>query len=166
MCAKYILFAIADLLSSSFGIGHLCKGYLLWNDNLATKPSEAPTGISMLSKVVQHRCMLLYLILNLTWFKWIADVRISCNNKQRPPLLPSSHPPFPVCFCAAPHHLWDWPVLFGQWWRMWFERALDLTHIFSAATLTKPQVLLHIGWLKADGLRRESWGFLISNHVV
>lgn len=47
-------------------------------------------------------------------------------GKQPPP----AHPPTEHCLSAYPHHflpvsskpltIWEWPVLFGESWRMWF----------------------------------------------
>lgn len=95
-----------------------------------------------------------------TWFKCIADMIISCN-KQRPLL---SSPPFTHHFLPVSSELttiWDRPVLFGQWWRMWFQQALNLTHIFSVTTLAKPQVFFHRDWRK---VWVELWELKCLNH--
>lgn len=127
---------------------------------------ELNFGILRLSKSVNHHSVLvmsLHLIsmhLPSTWFKCIADMIISCN-KQRPLL---SSPPFTHHFLPVSSELptiWDRPVYFGQWWRMWFQQALDLTHIFSVTTQAKPQVFFHRDWRK---VWVELWELKFLNH--
>lgn len=103
--------------------------------------------------------MLLRFILNLTWFKWAAD-RIS----PPPPAPPTSRPHF-LSVSSELVSFWEQAVLFVQCWRMWFQRAGDLTHILSAVTLAEPQAPFQEGWCEV-GLRCENWGFLIGDRVV
>lgn len=155
-------------LGLSFGIHYLCGNEVIVNRFCKLEPHflkrgpnlywGCPSGSSTSTYFL--KCML-----TLTWFKWIED-RTSWHKQHasHPPVSSPSLTPISCVFlrrCSA-HETGLFCLDSAE--ECGFQWALNLTRIFSAATLAKPQVFTY-----SDGkslLRCEKWGlFLIVDHV-